>query len=114
MIYLLPSKRSQRSIRQQIKSFTKRRAPISPDVFVQRINETVLGWANYYRHTNASKAFKQLQHFIENRFRRYLTYRSKRRGFGWNRYPAKSLHARGLIYIGSRFIRYEGTPVYAL
>ena len=58
-----------------------------PEEFVQQINETVRGWVNYYRHTNASQAFRALQRFINMRFRRYLTYRSKGRGFGWKQYP---------------------------
>ena len=82
IIYIFPSKTSQRNLRRRIKSFTKRRAPIPPDQFVQQINQTVRGWANYYRHTNASQAFRSLQRFINTRFRRYLTYRSKGRGFG--------------------------------
>src|SRR5215470_5566982 len=57
-IYTHPSKASQRNIRRQIKSFTKRRAPIQPAEFVQQVNQTVRGWVNYYRHTNASDAFR--------------------------------------------------------
>ncbi len=67
----------------------------------------VRGWAEYYRHTNASQAFRALQRFINTRFRRYLTYRSKGRGFGWKKYPNKRLYAMGIIYIGSGLIRYE-------
>lgn len=113
-IYLFPSKASQRNLRRRIKFFTKRRAPVSPDEFVKRINQTVRGWANYYRHTNASQAYRSMQRFINTRFRRYLTHRSKGRGFGWRRYPNKTLYARGLIYIGSGYIRYEKAPVHAL
>jgi RNA-directed DNA polymerase len=112
-IYIFPSKTSQRNIRRQIKSFTKRRAPILPNEFVRKVNEVVLGWANYYRHTNASEAFRRLQRFINIRFRRYLNYRSKRRGFGWKEFPNKKLYAMGIIYIGSGFIRYEGATVNA-
>jgi group II intron reverse transcriptase/maturase len=112
-IYIFPSKRSQRNIRRKIKSFTKRRAPIKPDEFVRQINQAVLGWANYYRHTNASQAFRLLQRFINIRFRRYLNYRSKRRGFGWKQYPNRLLYAMGIIYIGSGFIRYEKATVHA-
>ena len=113
-IYIFPSKASQRNVRRRIKFFTKRRAPMSPDEFVQRINQTVRGWANYYRHTNASEAFRRLQRFINTRFRRYLTHRSKGRGFGWRKFPNKILYAKGIIYIGSRYLRREKAPVHAL
>ena len=48
-----------------------------------------------------------MQRFINIRLRRYLTFRSKGRGFGWKRYPNKTLYAMGIIYIGSGYIRYE-------
>ena len=81
-IYTLPSKTSQRKIRRQIKSFTKRRAPIQPVEFVKQMNQTVRGWVNYYRHTNASDAFRNLQRFINIRFRRYLNYAVKAEASG--------------------------------
>ena len=114
VIYIFPSKASQRSIRRRIKYFTKRRAPVSPDEFVAQINEAVRGWVNYYRHTNASDAFRRLQRFINIRFRRYLTYRRKGRGFGGKQCPNRTLYAMGLLYSGSRYLRYTGAPVHAL
>ena len=113
-IYIFPSKAAQRRVRRRIKAFTKRRAPIAPQEFVQQVNQGVRGWVNYYRHTNASQAFRALQRFINVRFRRYLTCRSKGRGFGWKQFPNRALYARGILYIGSRVIRYERAPVHAM
>ena len=114
LLYIFPSKDSQRNIRRRIKYFTKRRSPVAPDEFVRQINQAVRGWVNHYTHTNASEAFRALQRFINTRFRRYLTFRSKRRGFGWKQYPNKRLYAKGIIYIGSGLIRYERAPAHAL
>ena len=105
-IYIFPSKVAQRNIRRRIKYFTKRRAPMTPVEFVEQVNQTVRGWVNYFRHTNASQAFRGLQRFINTRFRRFLNFRSKGRGFGWRKYPNAALYARGIIYIGSRVIEY--------
>lgn len=113
-IYIFPSKDSQQSIRRRIKYFTKRRAPVPPDEFLRDLNQVVRGWVNYYRHANASEAFRMLQRFINTRFRRYLTFRSKGRGFGWRRFPNKKLYAMGIIYIGSGLIRYERAPANVL
>ena len=113
-IYIFPSKQAQRNIRRQIKSFTKRRAPIMPAEYVKLVNQTVRGWVNYYRHTNASDAFRALQRFINIRFRRYLNYRSKGRGFGWKKYPNATLYARRMIYIGSGVIEYDREPAHAV
>jgi hypothetical protein len=81
-IYIFPSKNAQRNIRRRIKYFTQRPAPITPAEFVEQVNQAVQGWVTYYRHTNASDAFRRLQRFINNRFRRYLHFRHKARGFG--------------------------------
>jgi RNA-directed DNA polymerase len=105
-IYIFPSRSAQRNIRRRIKYFTQRRAPITPAEFVEQVNQTVRGWVNYFRHTNAGNAFRSLQRFINIRFRRYLNYRHKGRGFGWKKYPNAALYARGIIYIGSGVIEY--------
>jgi group II intron reverse transcriptase/maturase len=105
-IYIFPSKGAQRNIRRRIKYFTKRRAAITPAEFVGQVNRTVWGWVNYFRHTNASDAFRRLQRFVNTRFRRFLNFRSKGRGFGWKKYPNAALYARGIIYIGSGVIEY--------
>jgi RNA-directed DNA polymerase len=113
-IYIFPSKSAQRNIRRKIKYFTKRRAPVAPEEFVKQVNPVVRGWANYFRHTNASQAFRSLQRFINTRFRRYLNYRKKGRGFGWKQYPNATLYARGMIYIGSGVIEYGRESAHAV
>src|SRR5262249_27348207 len=106
IITTFPRKHAQRKIRRQNKSFPKRRAPKTPGEFVKQENKGVRGWVNYYRHTNASEAFRALQRFINIRFRRYLNYRSKGRGFGWKKYPNATLYAQGIIYIEIGVILY--------
>ncbi len=48
------------------------------------------------------------------RFRRYLTQRSKGRGFGWNRFPNSKLYAMGLAYIGSGMLEYMAKPAHGV
>lgn len=105
-IYIFPAKKAQQNIRNKLKYLTSRRAPISPKDFVLVIKPVVLGWVNYFRHTNANEAFLRLQRFINIRFRRYLTHRSKGRGFGWKKYPNSKLYAMGMMYIGSGMLEY--------
>jgi RNA-directed DNA polymerase len=105
-LYIFPSQAAQRNIRRRIKYFTKRRSPIAPAELVAQVNQTVRGWVNYFRHTNASPAFRSLQRFINTRLRRYLNFRQEGRGFGWKKYPNATLYARGMIYIGSGVIEY--------
>jgi len=59
-IYIFPSQGTQKRIRRQIKSFTKRRASVTTEEFVAMVNEAVRRWANYFWHTNASEAFRRV------------------------------------------------------
>jgi hypothetical protein len=77
-------------------------------------NPMVLGWANSFRHPNASQAFRGLQRFVNIRFRRYLTQRSKGRGCGGKRFPNSTLYAMGLVYIGSSRLEYVAKPAQGL
>ena len=81
-IYIFPTKQAQQAIRNKLKYLTSRRAPIKPEEFIELIRPVVLGWVNYYRHTNASESFHLLQRFINIRFRRYLTHGVKAVGLG--------------------------------
>jgi RNA-directed DNA polymerase len=111
-IYLFPAKSAPQAMRNNLKYLTSRRAPIRPQAFVEQVNPLMTGWVNYFRHTNASHAFRELQRFVHIRFRRYLTQRSKGRGFGWHRYPNRKLYARGLTYIGSGKREYVTQPAH--
>jgi RNA-directed DNA polymerase len=111
-IYTFPAKSAQQKIRNRLKYHTSRRAPITPKEFVAMVNPIMTGWANYFRHTNASQAFRGLQRFVNIRFRRYLTQRSKGRGFGWKRFPNSKLYAMGLAYIGSGMLTYRAKPAH--
>ncbi|WP_256465608.1 group II intron maturase-specific domain-containing protein [Cardinium endosymbiont of Oedothorax gibbosus] len=101
-------------MRNRLKYLTCRRAPIKPQTFIEQIKPVVLGWVNYFKHTNASEAFVRLQDFINNRFRRYLTYRRKGRGCGWKSYPNSKLYTMGMLYIGSGMIKYPERVVQGL
>jgi RNA-directed DNA polymerase len=113
-IYIFPSKRAQQNIRNRLKYLTNRRAPIKPKEFTELVKPVVMGWVNYFKHTNASDAFRRLQRFINTRFRRYLNQRGKGRGFGWHRFPNSMLYNMGIVYIGSGMVEYPGKLAHGL
>lgn len=53
---------------------------------VQRVNEIVRGWVNYFRVGNASRAFAKVRYFVELKVRRFAMRQRKRSGFGWKRW----------------------------
>ena len=111
-LYNFPAKSAQQKICNRLKYLTCRRAPNSPEEFTALVKPVVMGGVKYFRHPNASDAFRRLQRFVNTRFRRYLTDRSKGRGFGWKRHPNSKLYAMGIIYIGSGMLEYPAKPVH--
>jgi group II intron reverse transcriptase/maturase len=109
---LFPAQAAQQTIRNKLKYLTSRRAPLSPQEFVAKVNPLRTGGVNYFRHTNASQAVRGLQRFVNIRFRPYLTQRSKGRGFGWQRYPNRKRYAMGLADIGSGKLEYVANPAH--
>ena len=113
-IAIVPAKSAPQKIRHRLQSVTSRRAPSSPQEFVEMVNPMGTGWVNYCRHPNASQAFRGLQRFVNMRLRRYLTQRSKGRGFGWKRFPNSTRYAMGLAYIGSGMLEYTAKPAHGV
>jgi RNA-directed DNA polymerase len=109
-IDMFPAKSAQQTMRHRRKYVTSRRAPISPKACVAMVNPMVPGWVNSFRHTPARQACRGLQRFVNIRFRRYLTQRSKGRGFGGKRFPHSKRYAMGLVYLGSGMLEYWAKP----
>jgi RNA-directed DNA polymerase len=75
---------------------------------VERINDGLVGWANYYAHTHASQAFENLQSYANRRLRRHLRRRRQKSGLGrYKEMPDRFLYERlGLAYIRRGRVRY--------
>jgi len=89
-IDIFPAQSAQQTMRHRLQSVTSRRAPISPTACVEMGHPMVTGWANSFRHPNASPAFRGLQRVVNRRFRRYLTQRSTGRGSDGNAFRTAS------------------------
>lgn len=113
VIYVFPSKAAQDEIRDKIRKQTSRKAPVKPDELLEQTNQMVRGWAEYFRYTNGARVMRRLQRFVCHRVRRYLNYRTKHRGSGYERYPVEKLYQMGLIQIHSGWVRPDGHPAYA-
>jgi RNA-directed DNA polymerase len=48
-------------------------------VAVAEVNRALRGWANYFQFGYPRKAFREMNHFVRCRFRRFLRNRSQRR-----------------------------------
>jgi group II intron reverse transcriptase/maturase len=85
----IPSKKALRHIRMEIKNLTCRKNLALPrEVVVNKLNEVVRGWANYFHYGNCSNDLMRLKGYLEERMRTYLRRKHKRsRACGYKDYP---------------------------
>jgi RNA-directed DNA polymerase len=82
-------KRARETIRTLVGGHTLQTKPAE---VIRRMNRFLVGWTNYYRHANSSKAFRRLQEYSNQRVRRYLQRRRAKSGNGWRSYPSNYLY----------------------
>ena len=107
--YRFPSHKSVVRVREKIREVTDKRlnSRNKPEVVVSKVNPILVGWANYFAHVNASKAFGRVQRYCEHRLRRYLRYRRHRYGLGYKEIPDRFLYEKlGLENITQGKIHY--------
>ena len=103
-IYIVPTQKSRKRVWEKVRWYTdKRRYQNLPiEWIVGKLNPILLGWTQYYRHTNSSRVFKMLQSYTNDRIRKAIRYRGKKKGIGRYRdLPNSVLYKRyGLACIG--------------
>lgn len=108
--YIVPTQRSRKRIWEKVRWYTdKRRYQNLPiEWIVRKLNPILLGWTEYFRHTNSSRVFKMLQSYTNDRIRKAIRYRRKKKGTGRYRgLPNSVLYRRyGLACIGMGRIEY--------
>ena len=82
--YIVPTQRSRKRVWEKVRWYTdKRRYQTLPiEWIVKKLNLILLGWTEYFRHTKSSRVFKMLQSYTNDRIRKALRYRSKKKGIG--------------------------------
>lgn len=95
-----PGKKSLKKLRARVRQHTPRKNGRSLDETIQRVNRTLRGWFEYFRHAHPS-AFPEIDGWVRMRLRNILCKRrrSKGRGRGWShfRWPNAYFAERGLF-----------------
>ncbi len=108
--YIVPTHKSRKRMWEKVRWYTdKRRYQNVPlEWIVGRLNPILLGWTQYYRHTNSSRVFRVLQSYTNDRIRKAIRYRRRKKGVGRYRdLPNSILYKRyGLACIGMGRIEY--------
>ncbi|MGH8605693.1 MAG: group II intron maturase-specific domain-containing protein, partial [Gammaproteobacteria bacterium] len=84
-VYVIPREKSVRRFRNQIRSLTRRRAPLTLRELIERINPVIRGWGHYYRKAHVRRLFNRLDRWIERRLYSFLAKRW--RNGKWRTYP---------------------------
>ena len=94
-----PSKKSIRRLIESIHATTDRkRCGLDASVVVEELNDSMRGWANYFKQGPVSIAYQAIDRYATDRLRRWLCKKHKVRGSGWARYPNAYLYEKmGLV-----------------
>ena len=80
-LYAYPTQKSLRHFKDQVRSRTRRKAPVSTEVLIEQLNPVLRGWGHYYKRAHVRRLFHQLDGWV---VRRVWAHRSKRwRCRGW-------------------------------
>lgn len=83
LTYFFPSPKSVRRVKAKVRDRCGRRTlHVQPEVVVQALNRLLVGWRQYFRHSNASRAFTRVQWYVAQRLRRFLRRRKTKAGLG--------------------------------
>ena len=105
-----PSKKSQKRLRERIRTVLSTHMPIRTAEQIRRTNEILRGWVNYFRIGNASEVFHDIKWYVEQKLRRVLKYKAHRKGRGWNRYDYHHIYETLGLYSDYR-VRWQPKPL---
>ena len=98
---ILPSKEAVARLRDKIRDKTRSGYKEPLLQVIEEVNTILRGWANYFRYGYPRKTFREVNHFVRCRFKRFLLNRSQRRSHPFRQ--GESLYAGlkryGLLYL---------------
>lgn len=97
---MVPSAKSLKRLRERLRQMTSRRVQAPLEEVIRRVNLYLKGWGAYFSFGYPRVAFRQVNWFVQKRFRRFMATRSQRRCKhleGPSLYSG--LRSKGLIYL---------------
>jgi RNA-directed DNA polymerase len=86
------SKKSIHKMKRNVSGLLRPRNKDPWEKIVSKLNEKIVGWAQYFRYGVTSKVFSNADMYIRDSVRRFLRRREKRHSRGWKRYPNSVIH----------------------
>lgn len=98
---IMPSTKAIQRLRERIREKTSRSYNVPLNGTIEQVNQITRGWKNYFSYGYPRKSFRDINYFMQARFKRFLRNRSQRRSKPFR--DGESLYAglqrRGLIYL---------------
>jgi RNA-directed DNA polymerase len=95
-----PRKKSEKKLRERLKSLTRRNNPHSLPCVIEQVNPVLRGWYGYFKHSVAS-TMDNIDSYVRGRLRSILRKRQHRRGRARGndhlRWPNDHFHSLGLF-----------------
>ena len=90
---VLPAKKSERKLREKLRDLLNRGTRNRPvPEMVGEVNRMLRGWQNYFYFGQPQRVMRRVNHFAEQRLRKWLMRRRQRRGPGYSQYPTAKLY----------------------
>lgn len=98
-----PSKKAVERFKDKVRVLTARRLAFSKDEerLVLELNRLIVGWSNYFNHSNVLGTYLRLQRFVEWRFAKFRCFRHKRRRLSF-RFGLLDCYMFGLAKLAGR------------
>jgi RNA-directed DNA polymerase len=98
-LHAQPSQKSRRSLREKLGGLLNHWTLWRPiKAVVRDVNQVLRGWAGYFHFGNSVSVMNRMNHYSQNRLRRWLWRKHDRRRSLWKDYPLEHLHTRYGLY----------------
>lgn len=99
LILISPSPNSQKRCRERVRKLIHHHNPEKVQAQVNKLNQFLEGWTNYFRLGNSGKALKNVNLYVNKRVRRLIQRHKGNSGYAWNKIDSEYLYGKlGLFY----------------
>ena len=88
-----PAPKNEQKVRDTLRKITHRKRGARPvDQIVTEMNQVLRGWGGYFLFGHPQTSMARINHFAEQRLRKWLMRRRQKRGPGYKHYPTRRLY----------------------
>jgi group II intron reverse transcriptase/maturase len=93
-LQMTPKKKARKAIKAKVRDIIRHSGSTPMPKVIEQINASLAGWVQYFRVGNSSRAFSEVDEYVEMKVRTLLTRRKRRRktSIGWRRWSNEYLY----------------------